>query len=40
MDEKTFQAVRDRLEELGAVGPTGLDYRRLAHTQPWWQKLM
>eukprot|EP00955_Chlamydomonas_euryale_P089891 364499-Chlamydomonas_euryale.AAC.2 len=38
MDDATFLAVKDRLEELGAVDHTGLNTHRLTSMRvPWWR---
>ena len=39
MDLRTFEAIKDRLEELGAVGPSGLDHRKMRH-YGWWHWMM
>ena len=38
MDELTFQTIKERLEELGAVDHNGLNLRKLSSTRKatWW----
>ena len=40
MDGDTFSAIKDRLEELGAVGPSGLDARLHRRGQAWWRLIL